>query len=125
MSESVTLSEPPTLSELAGLECEIWGVPRNGQRTLFDTALHGVIEVYKQGIERESFVGECVAAHSGRPDESQRYAAAVTAFLAGKGIETLPTLRDNHSALHTRSFQEMEECRERRDERLFRRRAGF
>jgi hypothetical protein len=119
MSESVTLSEPPTLDELAELECDTWGVPRKGQRTLFDTALSSMSEKLKQDIERDTWIAEAVAIHSGRSEaKSRRFAEAVKAHLAGETIETLPALRDHHSELHERYFNLMNERRDRRDERL-------
>lgn len=113
MSESA-----PTLDDLADRECEVWGVPRKPQRTLFDTALHAAREQYKQGMERETWVGEAVAMHSGRAEAGKRFGAAVREFLASEGIESVAALRDRHSELHERYFDLMEEHRERQAERL-------
>jgi hypothetical protein len=117
MSE-VTLSAPPTLAELAALECKTWNIPRKGQQTLFDTALYSLIEKRKQDIERDTWIAEAVAIHSGRSEaKSMRFAAAVKAYLTGEGIETLPALRDKHDDLHEHYFDLMNERRDRRDER--------
>lgn len=120
----ITLSEPPTLDELTAFECQIWNIPHKGQRTLFDSALNGVINSHNEDIDRESFVGECVGALSGRPAKSQRYATAVTASLAGQGIETLPALREHHSDLHEQYFELMNERRARGAERYRQMREG-
>lgn len=106
------MSESITLAELANRECDLWGVPRKGQRTLVDTALSSMSEKLKQDIERDTWIAEAIAMRSGhREDECRRLAEAVKAFLAGEGIETLPALRAHHSDLHERYFEIMEERR--------------
>jgi hypothetical protein len=125
MSESVTLSDPPTLDELAELECDTWGVPRKGQRTLFDTALSSMSEKLKQDIERNTWIAEAVAMHSGRSEEeSRRFTETVKGFLAGEGIESESDLHERHSDLHTQYFESMNKRREQRNKRLQAHREG-
>lgn len=114
----VTLSDPPTMDEIADLEIKIWNIPEKGQRTLFDDALHSMREKLKQDIQRDTWIAAAIASHSGRSEaKSMRLADAVKAFLAGQGIESESELRDRHSDLHEQYFHLMNERREQRAER--------
>lgn len=77
-----------TLNELAQLEVEICGDRPPRERTLFDTAMWGVISKREQDDPPETFVADCVAADHGTPEEGRRYANAVESYLAERGNET-------------------------------------
>jgi hypothetical protein len=77
-----------TLDELAQIEAEICGDRPPRERTLFDTAMWGVISKREQDNPPESFVADCIASDHSTPEEGVRYANAVTSYLDERGIET-------------------------------------